>query len=154
VITLKEEIDTLRIYIEFEQMRFSKSFTYKENISSGVNLDSTLIQPMTLQPFVENAIWHGLMPKDKDRQLLLNVDKRDGFLIVIIEDNGVGRQKTASLKSSGNMSETKSYGLQITGERFAMLKNIRGKRSDFEITDLFDSDNHPSGTRVTIYYEI
>ncbi len=52
------------------------------------------------------------------------------------------------------MSETKSYGLQITDERFAILRSIRGKRSDFEITDLLDKDNRPTGTRVTIYYEI
>lgn len=154
MITLREELDTLRIYIEFEQMRFSKNFTYEESITSAVNLDSTMIQPMTLQPFVENAIWHGLMPKEKSRVLKLKVERANGLLTVTIEDNGVGRQKAASMKSSGEMRETKSYGLQITGERFAMLRNIRGKRSDFEITDLFDDEERPAGTRVTIYYDI
>lgn len=154
MITLREELDTLRIYIEFEQMRFSKGFTYEENISANVNLDSTMIQPMTLQPFVENAIWHGLMPKENERHLMLKVDRANGLLTVTIEDNGVGRQKATSTKSNGEMRETKSYGLQITGERFAMLKKIRGKRSDFEITDLFSHDKRPAGTRVSIYYEI
>ena len=136
MITLKEELDTLRIYIEFEQMRFSKSFTFKEEIHESVNPEEILIQPMTLQPFVENAIWHGLMPKENDRQLSLSLNKTENLLTVIIEDNGVGRQKASAIKHENDMSETKSYGLQITDERFAILRSIRGKRSDFEITDL------------------
>ncbi len=83
MITLKEEIETLRIYIEFEQMRFSKNFSYEENIGTNVNFNSIMIQPMTLQPFVENAIWHGLMPKENDRRLILNIDRKNGLLVVI-----------------------------------------------------------------------
>ena len=154
MITLKEELDTLRIYIEFEQMRFSKSFIFKEEIQESINPEEILIQPMTLQPFVENAIWHGLMPKEGDRQLSLSLNKTENLLTVIIEDNGVGRKKASAIKHENDMSETKSYGLQITDERFAILRSIRGKRSDFEITDLMDKDNRPTGTRVTIYYEI
>jgi ligand-binding sensor domain-containing protein/two-component sensor histidine kinase len=154
MITLKEELDTLRIYIEFEQMRFSKSFTFKEDIHESVNPEEILIQPMTLQPFVENAIWHGLMPKESDRQLSLSLNKTENLLTVIIEDNGVGRQKSSAIRHENDMSESKSYGLQITDERFAILRSIRGKRSDFEITDLRDKHNRSTGTRVTIYYEI
>ncbi len=154
MITLKEELETLRIYVEFEQMRYSKNFTFNEEINNSVNPEEIMIQPMTLQPFVENAIWHGLMPKETNRQLSLSLNKTDNLLTIIIEDNGVGRQKASAIKHENDMSETKSYGLQITDERFAILRSIRGKRSDFEITDLFDKDKRPSGTRVTIYYEI
>ncbi len=154
MITLQEELETLGIYIEFEQMRFNKNFSFKKDLSEGLNPDDILIQPMTLQPFIENAIWHGLMPKEGDRKLSLSISRTDDLLNIIIEDNGVGRKKAALIRNENNMSETKSYGLQITKERFAILRNIRGKKSDFKITDLFDNEGVPSGTRVTIYYEI
>lgn len=154
MITLREELETLNIYIGFEQMRFNKSFEYIERISSSVNPEEIMLQPMTIQPFIENAIWHGLMPKEDNRKLNLSISLSDRMLTIIVEDNGVGRVKAKSLKQVNDMSETKSYGLQITTERFAILQGIRDKRSDFEITDLYDDRKKPAGTRVTINYEI
>jgi LytS/YehU family sensor histidine kinase len=154
MITLTQELETLNIYIEFEQMRFNKHFEFIQHVDSSVDLSGTMIQPMTIQPFVENAIWHGLKPKEKDRLLTLSISKEGKMLSIVIEDNGIGRQNSKAMKEEGFMHETKSYGLQITKERFAILRNIRGKKSEFEIKDLFDNDNVPSGTRVTIYYEI
>jgi sensor histidine kinase YesM len=154
MITLEEELETLNIYIEFEKMRFSKSFEYKEMISEQVKPGEITLQPMTIQPFVENAIWHGLMPKESDRKLSLSISLNDKLLSIVVEDNGVGRSKSKSLKMENEMSETKSYGLQITAERFAILHGVREKRSDFEITDLYNEDSMPAGTRVTISYEI
>lgn len=153
-ISLSEELETLRIYIEFEQMRFDNGFEYQESIQEGLDFDKIMIQPMTMQPFVENAIWHGLMPKEDNRVLTLSITRLDGMLTIIIEDNGVGRGSSGKMKQEDDHSASKSYGLQITRERFAMLASIRGKRSDFEITDLYDPDNEPVGTRVTINYEI
>jgi hypothetical protein len=154
MITLTQELETLNIYIEFEQMRFNKHFEFIQYVDPSVDLSGTMIQPMTIQPFVENAIWHGLKPKEKDRLLTLSISKEGKMLNIIIEDNGIGRQNSKAIKEEGFMHETKSYGLQITKERFAILRNIRGKKSEFEIKDLFDNDNVPTGTRVTIYYEI
>lgn len=154
MITLKEELESLSLYIDFEQMRYSKNFSYTKEISDSVNLEEILIQPMTLQPFVENAIWHGLMPKENDRQLLMRMERSNNLLTIVIEDNGVGRKKASKIKQKNDISDTKSYGLQITDDRFAILQNIRGKRSDYKITDLFDKDQQPAGTRVTIYYEL
>lgn len=154
LITLAEEMEMLRIYVEFEQMRYDDSFEYSESIEKGVGLDKIMIQPMTIQPFVENAIWHGLMPKDRDRMLSLSIQKADGILKIVIEDNGVGRKKQETGKNTDKTSENKSFGLKITSERFAVLENIRGKKSHFEITDLVNETGEPKGTRVTIYYEI
>jgi sensor histidine kinase YesM len=153
-ITLAEELEMVRIYIEFEQMRYDNSFEYEEVIDQKLNPAEILIQPMTIQPFLENAIWHGLMPKESDRQLKLELTKDKGMLRITIEDNGVGREVSSRKRSNGELAGTKSYGLQIIRERFEVLANMRGKRSDFEIEDLKDSRNNPAGTRVSIYYEI
>jgi len=154
MITLAEELETLSIYIEFEQMRFGKSFTFSKTIDPAVKPDDILIQPMTIQPFIENAIWHGLMPKEDNRILSLSVSLDHNILKIVVEDNGIGRAVARALKQDSNMGETKSYGLQITSERFGMLQKARGKRSGFEITDLSDSSGKAAGTRVTIHYEI
>jgi sensor histidine kinase YesM len=154
LITLAEELETLRIYIEFEQMRYDNQFNYKENIAADVKPAAIMIQPMTMQPFVENAIWHGLMPKEGNKQLSLDIRQEGRVLIIGIEDNGVGRSHTATGSKRSAIGEDKSYGLQITGERFAIMEKMRGKKSGYEITDLFDEEGKPCGTRVTIHYEI
>ncbi|MFO7613960.1 MAG: two-component regulator propeller domain-containing protein [Bacteroidales bacterium] len=153
-ITLAEELETVNIYIKFEQMRFGKGFEYISNIGDDVRLPEIMIQPMTIQPFVENAIWHGLMPKENDRRLMVSIMKDGPVLKIVIEDNGIGRTAARLLKQETDLNESRSYGMQITGERFKMLQRVRGKRSDYEIEDLTDQDNQPAGTRVTIYYEI
>jgi ligand-binding sensor domain-containing protein len=154
MITLAEELETLSIYVEFEQMRFGKSFIFNKSIDPAVKPDDIMIQPMTIQPFIENAIWHGLMPKEDDRKLWLSISQTDNYLTIVVEDNGIGRNEAKALKQDSNMGDTKSYGLQITSERFDMLQKARGKRSEFEITDLTDSEGNAAGTSVKIYYEI
>ncbi|MEZ5195538.1 MAG: hypothetical protein R2764_03840 [Bacteroidales bacterium] len=130
------------------------SFEYKEVMDQTVNPEQITIQPMTIQPFLENAIWHGLMPKESDRQLKLELAIEKGMLRITIEDNGVGREISSRKRSNSDLAGTKSYGLQIIRERFEVLANMRGKRSDFEIEDLKDNENSATGTRVNIYYEI
>lgn len=155
MISLAEELETLNIYVNFEQMRFGKSFDYRLDIDKGVNTAEIMIQPMTLQPFVENAIWHGLMPKEDDQRRLRVSIKADGNILrIIVEDNGIGRAAARLLRQPDEGAENKSYGLQITRERFSILQRIRGKKSDFEVEDLFDLDQNPCGTRVTIDYEL
>ncbi len=156
MISLKDELETLKIYIEFEQMRFGKSFSYSCRIDPSVNPESIMVQPMTLQPFVENAIWHGLMPKERDRRLTVDIVRVDHQLRITVEDNGVGRKAGAAAREmqEEGMTETKSFGLRITGERFALHSKVSGKRSDFMITDLAGVDGLPAGTRVTINYEL
>jgi ligand-binding sensor domain-containing protein len=153
-ITLTEELEMVRIYIEFEQMRYDNSFEYEEVMDQTLGMAEIMIQPMTIQPFLENAIWHGLMPKESDRKLKLELAKDRGTLRITIEDNGVGREASSQQRSGSNLAGTKSYGLQIIRERFEVLANMRGKRSDFEIVDLKNEQNTPTGTRVNIYYEL
>ncbi|MCD4694772.1 MAG: histidine kinase, partial [Bacteroidales bacterium] len=151
-ISLKDELHALEIYIDFEQMRFNQKFDYRITVGQNINQEEIKIQPMTIQPFVENAIWHGLMPRKTNGTLLVDISLEGKILKIIIEDNGIGRQKAKELSKSG-LEETKSYGLQITEERMNIMENVRGKRSGFKIVDLFDN-KHSVGTRVIITFEI
>ena len=152
-ISLKDELHALRIYIDFEQMRFSKKFDAVIDVDDQIDLERTRIQPMTIQPFVENAIWHGLMPKENERKLMIDVRKNEKYLYIVVEDNGVGRHRAEQLKKS-ELTETKSYGLRITEDRMNVMKTLEGKQSDFEIIDLHDDRGDPCGTRVVIKHEI
>ncbi len=151
-ISLEDELHALGIYIDFELMRFDNKFEYKINIDPNINQESIKIQPMTIQPFVENAIWHGLMPKKDNRFLSVDISAKDNIIKIIIEDNGIGRQEAKQLSKSG-LESTKSYGMQITEDRMQMMNDITGKMSGFKIIDLFEN-RHPIGTRVIITFEV
>lgn len=144
-ITLENELDALRLYIEIELLRFDHKFDYKISVDDSINKEKVKIPPMIFQPFVENAIWHGLMNKNNKGNISIDVkyvgEKR---LFVAIEDNGVGR-KNAGMNKSQSGSGHKSMGLSITED---VLKTINGNDGGVRIIDLFDEQNNPSGTRV------
>ena len=105
---------------------------------------------MILQPYVENAIWHGLMQKESGKgKLELSLRKRNGHLICLIEDNGIGRDAAKKLKSK-SASRRKSYGMKITSDRLAMLNKIAGADASVQIFDLKNKDESAAGTRVEL----
>ncbi len=152
-ISLKDELHALKIYIDFERMRFNNKFEYEINIAKEINSDVIKIQPMIIQPFVENAIWHGLMPKKGNGKLLVNIEKNDGSLKIMVIDNGIGRIKAKEQKDH-MLAESKSYGLKITQDRMQLMKKIRDKKSNFEIIDLYNEKNESVGTKAIITYDI
>ena len=153
-ISLQEELDTLKLYIEFEQMRFRDKFEYNISIEKTVNTSNIQVQPLTIQPFVENAIWHGLMQSDKSGQLVINVKEANGFIKIIIEDNGIGRAKAKALKAGQNQIKIKSFGLNITKERMDLMQKTLHKEASFEITDIKNEQGESVGTRVVITYGV
>lgn len=144
-VSLHEEIQGVKNYIEFEQIRFNKKFIFEIEIGTDLNTQQIVIQPMIIQPFIENAIWHGLMPLETNGHLKLSVQKEGNHLIITISDNGVGRESALSKNSKAH----KSFGLSITAERLKSLSEMKKREAKFEITDLFE-DGKPSGTRVKI----
>lgn len=149
-ITLDQEIETLTLYIEMEKMRFKEKLNYEINIDD--NLDTAFIEipSMLLQPYVENAIWHGLMHKEQGGKITINIfAEKEDLLTVIIEDNGIGRAKAAELKSK-SATKKKSYGMQITSDRIEALNKRYKMDTQIIIEDLYDDKNIPSGTRVTL----
>jgi ligand-binding sensor domain-containing protein len=148
-IPLKEEIETLRLYIELEKMRFGDGFSFVLNIDPTLDQEGTEIPPMLIQPFLENAILHGLLPKEGIKTLIIKVMSfGEGSLKWVIEDNGIGRDRSKKLKSWRKTH--KSTGQQNVEERLALMKVLYRKNFELNITDLQDQHKQPTGTRVEI----
>jgi hypothetical protein len=154
-ITLNEELEYLRSYIELEKMRFEGLFVFNEKIHPQIIPESTLIPPMIIQPFVENAIKHGLRNKKQDGKLSIEVLPVGtvGYKINI-EDNGVGRSHSSSLKSESPPTH-QSIGTQIVLNRFIILNEKNGTDLyRFEYFDLYDQIGKPAGTRVEVSFPV
>jgi tetratricopeptide (TPR) repeat protein len=148
-VTLAEETEMLRLYLDMERLRFKDAFDYSIVTGPEVDAGELLIPPLLLQPFIENAVWHGLMHKEERGWLSITMDVRDQVLTCIIRDNGIGRRKAALLKSK-SAQKHKSMGLQITAERMALLTGTDAKEPFFTIEDLYDEDGNAAGTQVTL----
>lgn len=148
-ITLEKDIETLKLYIEMEKMRFIKKFDYSINVDEGLELNKLKIQPMLIQPFVENAIWHGLMHKNTKGLLEIFIGSRGGELYIQIKDDGIGREQSKKIRS-GLQFKHKSYGMRVTQERMEMEKYHSSFVSSSRVTDLYCSEGRPIGTLVEI----
>jgi len=149
MISLRQEIDSLRLYIELESLRFETHFEYEIGIDDSVDDMAMQIPPMLLQPYVENAIWHGLLPKrEGEVRLLVSLRVEDGLLHCVIDDNGVGREVSAGMRQPGN--ERRSFGMEITADRLKALSHLYGKRLDVSVIDKYDEKGRPAGTRVEL----
>lgn len=149
-ISLKQELDTLQLYVEFEQMRFKNKFDFDLHIDTNIDTGVIKIHPMAIQPFVENAIWHGLMPLKIRGKLSIKIQQFTDRINIYIEDNGIGRAAAKESTNSHNQIH-QSHGLMITQERLELLQKILKKEASFEIIDLINNDK-PTGTKVTITY--
>ena len=148
-IALDDELEMLRLYLEMERLRFKYSFDYNINFKNAVNPENIFIPPLLLQPFAENAIWHGMMNKEGQGHLTISLSQENNELSCIIEDNGVGRAKAAELKSK-SVEKKKSLGLQITKERLALLNKDSNETTFFEMKDLYDDEGNVNGTMVIL----
>lgn len=147
LVTLQNETDALRLYIEMEQLRFDHKFDYSISIDPTIDKERTMIPPLVLQPYVENAIWHGLLNKGAAGTVSISIiNNKNNSLFCTVEDDGVGRERAAEMKSK-TLGSNKSFGTEITRER---IKLLNGDDRNFRIVDLYDADQRPAGTRVEI----
>ena len=146
-ITLNEEIETLKLYLDLEELRFEGKFHYKINISENVDVYSVEIPAMLLQPYLENAIWHGFKEKKEAEVSIHFAMHNEQTLLCEITDNGIGRKKAAELKMK-HPTDHKSSGMQITKNRLESVSAMRGKEATLEIKDLEDSHGEALGTKV------
>ncbi|MEO6723003.1 MAG: two-component regulator propeller domain-containing protein [Ferruginibacter sp.] len=152
-ITLEKEIEILSAYLQLEQFRFGDSFTYEINMTDEIDPDEIKIPPMMLQPFVENAIWHGLMPLYKERNLSIYFDLyTDDILLATIRDNGIGREAAAKLKQNNGQANPvyESKGMSMVQERLKLLQQQYDKPFDAAISDIKDVNGLVQGTMVTL----
>lgn len=149
-ITLASELDLLKLYVEMESLRFENKFDCKIDVDKQLNIETSEIPSMLIQPYVENAIWHGLLHKAEKGMLAIHFSKKEKNRVhVIIEDNGIGRDKAAQLKSK-QVLKKKSYGMQITENRIAVINRTQNINASCEIIDLKDSAGNAAGTRVVL----
>ena len=146
-ISLEEELEMLRLYLDMEKLRFKDGFDYCINVEENVEPSGIFIPPLLFQPFAENAVWHGLMHKNDPGRLLIRLSVENSTLNFVIEDNGVGRCAAAASGSKTAVKE-KSMGLQITKDRLSLMNGNAGEKAFFEIEDLYDKEENAAGTRV------
>ncbi len=148
--TLKEEIDTIKKYVSIENARFSDKIDFKINVSDRLDLEKITIPPLLIQPFIENALWHGLSPKEGHKELKLNIYPKDNqYFVVEIIDNGIGRKRAAAIKKARTFKR-ESVGIKLSEERLRHFsKNFTG---NYKITfkDLVDEKGEAKGTKVII----
>lgn len=152
-VTLKEEIDALKIYVELEKMRFSNKFDYEITVAENIDTEYEQIPTMLLQPFVENAILHGLTPGQKQGMLKINFLVRNNFIHAIVEDNGIGRKKSNEMNKDSHRSHA-SMGMKITQDRLKLMGSVQQTTFNARIIDLTDKDGNAAGTRVEITWPV
>jgi len=152
LITLEDELEMLRLYLDMERLRFKNSFSYNINFINSVDIGNIYIPPLLLQPFAENAIWHGLMNKEGEGHLEISLQTDNDFLICHVIDDGIGRKAASEFRSSDE--KKKSLGLKITSERFDLLNESDEKKTYFEFKDLVDDRGNATGTKVMLKIRI
>jgi two-component system, sensor histidine kinase YesM len=133
-VSLSNELEMLKRYLDLERMRFPEKFEYKISVADDLDVDAEQVPNMILQPHLENAIWHGLRYRTDKGLLLLKVEKKNGICRIIIEDNGIGLAKSEELKTN-NQRTYQSRGLGNTRERIELLNQIYGKSIGFTMRE-------------------
>lgn len=154
-VPLEQEINALHNNLELEKIRFNHSFDFKIIVDEAIDPVNFTIPPLLIQPFLENAIIHGLASKAADGLLVVEFVKKDKTIDALITDNGIGREKSAQIKNEKRKGK-KSLGIQLIKERLDLLNRQGNTNSSFEIVDLHDDKHQPLGTKVilNIPYEL
>ena len=149
-IMLYDEIETCKLYLQLEAMRFDTKFSYTVNMDPGIDLKSVFVPALIIQPFIENAIWHGIMPQEGGGHVSLSISKQNGTVEIIVDDNGIGRvasQKGRHVNKIGHQSK----GVNLTQSRLELDNLLQQRKAKLEITDKEDSNGTAMGTRVVLH---
>jgi ligand-binding sensor domain-containing protein len=150
-ISLKDELEALDLYLQMEMLRFKDKFEYEIKTGEGMDAASFVIPPMLIQPYVENAIWHGLMHKKDGTigKVIISVSYTNNSLVCVVEDNGIGREKALELKMQKPGNRKRSMAMQITKERLDMINKLYNTNTSVEVIDL-NEGGRAAGTRVEL----
>ena len=149
-ISLADKLETMKLYMNIENIRFSNEIDFKINIDDAINPENVRVPSLILQPFLENALWHGLSSKTDEKQITLDIkQERDDYITISITDNGVGRKVSNERKLSKTLKR-KSVGIEITKERLFNFSKRFARMYDLRIEDLFDHQNNATGTKVIL----
>jgi len=147
-ISLTKEIDILKMYLKLENHRFKEKFDYSFEVDEVINTEEVVIPPMLIQPYIENAVWHGLRYKKEKGFLKVTISQHETAIVIVIEDDGIGRKKSQEIKTE-NQKVLQSTGLKNIDSRLKIISEIYKAKLDVKIEDA-DAINH-TGTKVTIH---
>ncbi|MFT3701672.1 MAG: histidine kinase [Agriterribacter sp.] len=148
-ITLDRELEALQLYLELESLRFNDHFTFTVKVQPELDASLIKVPPLLIQPYVENAIWHGLLRKEEQPLLTIDIYREDAFLCCSITDNGIGRNKAAELKRKVDKNHV-SLGMKLSEDRIAILNQNNNSSTSVEVRDLTLPDGSAGGTEVLL----
>ena len=151
-ISLYDEIETCRLYTELESMRFENRFTYEFDIDQSLDTKSIMVPALIIQPFIENAIWHGIMLKEDGGHLKVIIGKGNNSVFCIIEDNGIGREMSKKNKFKGAGSTHQSKGVHLTQARLNLNNVLTQKNAFLTIVDKTDENGNATGTKIILEF--
>lgn len=147
-ISMEKEIESIKGYLTIEHLRFGDKFDYEIIVDEKIDVDSTYVAPGLIQPFIENAIWHGVRGLVKKKgKISVRFILSEGKIVCYIEDNGIGRAKSEALKDKRN--EKKSRGISIVNDRIRIINSITSSKYNYHIDDLYPGQSEP-GTLVIV----
>ena len=149
LITLESELEALRLYLDLERLRFKNAFNYSITFINTIDINAVYIPPMLIQPFAENAIWHGLMHKKGIGKLEIQLCAANKALTCTVIDNGIGRNMAATFNSR-SAEKNKSMGVEITAGRLALLNKSKNEAAVVNTEDMFDEEGNGCGTKVIL----
>jgi sensor histidine kinase YesM len=136
--------------MNIENIRFEEQIDFKVTVAPDINPQTVRIPSLILQPFLENAIWHGLSSKEGEKKILLEVDQvNKGYITIRIRDNGIGREASEKLNKD-KVLKRKSMGISITRDRLAYFSRIHKNSFELSVEDLYKDDGSVAGTQVIL----
>ena len=148
-ISLYDEIETCKLYLQLEAMRFDSKFSYNFNMDETIDLKSIYVPALIIQPFIENAIWHGIVPKGDGGNVSLSVNRKNGNIEIMVDDNGLGRESSQQNKGASSIGH-QSKGVNLTQSRLELDNLLQQRQAKLETIDKKDENEKASGTMVII----
>jgi two-component sensor histidine kinase len=148
-ISLFDEIETCKLNLQLEKMRFDTKFSYDVNVENCIDLKSIQVPALIVQRFVENAIWHGIVPRGTGGHVSLNVHKKSDTIEVTVNDDGIGRETSQQNKSTGSLAH-QSGGVSLTLSKLELNNQLQQRQAKLQIIDKKDRNGMATGTTVII----
>ena len=151
-VNLYEELETCRLYTQLEKMRFGRKVEFVFDVDEKIDLKDIKVPALILQPFIENAIWHGLVPKEPGGRVVVSVKENDGAVQCIIDDDGIGRELSEQYKAQYE-STHQSKGIGLTQSRLELDKLLNEREDSIQIIDKKNEAGKAEGTKVIITFK-
>jgi len=149
---LFDEKETCRLYTQLEGMRFGNKLSYSFDVDETIDLKSIMVPALILQPFIENAIWHGIMPREEGGTIHVTISMKEDKIFCIVEDDRIGRDVSMQKRLNGSPSAHQSKGVRLTQTRLELSNILNQRNASIEIMDKTNGKDEPTGTKVVLAF--